>query len=241
MNWGDLVSAVQTDLGDTTGAKYTASRLYGAMRSAVNDVSMYYPLRYDHMTLEVFKDPVTKLVSDPKKFVLPDDFIQEITVECPVNTFLSLRRDRPGFRRTPPQRPMQYYVDGVCLYLDADPNGAVALDGTSNIQVLLTYYGIHGMPDDADDTDFDLTVSARDLELVVIYIKAEMLESDRSKQSSLDRFKLGTGERTDNPIRPEVTDYWAEYHLKIAERSGKTVFLERPRRYRGSRDFEGLR
>ena len=241
MNWGDLVSSVQIDLGDLQGTKYTAARLVGAFRSAINDVSMYYPLRYDRVALEVFVDPDTQQATDPRKFVLPDNFIKEITVECPADTFLSLRRDRPGFRRTPPQRPMQYYIDSSYLYLDADPAGAVVLDDTQNAQVLLTYYGIHNMPADENDNSFELTVSARDLELVMLYMKAEMLESERSKQSILDRFKMGSGERTDNPVRPEVIDYWAEYRLKIAERSGKTILLERPRRYRGSRDFEGLR
>jgi hypothetical protein len=47
----------------------------------------------------------------------------------------------------------------------------------------------------------------------------------------LDRFKLGTSDRTDNPITPEVNDFLVQYENKLQERvGGKTVFLHRERR-----------
>jgi len=214
MNWDDFLSGIRTDLGDTgTTPKYPDALLYSYFRSAIWDVSMYFPRRFDHVTLEVDE-------ADAKKFGLPDDFISEIVVECPEDNLLLPRRDRPGFKRTPSTHPLFYEVSGNNLYLDANPGGAT---------VLLSYYGVHGLPvvttgdDDAitytdgaeDPGPFILTVPDRDIELVAIYIKALINQRERTKQSSLDRFKLSTGTRQDNPIAPEVEDYFAEYRSKI--------------------------
>jgi hypothetical protein len=217
MNWGDFVSVVRTDLGDSeTTPKLTNALLYSYARSAIHDVSAYFPRRFDHVALEVD-------AADPKKFALPSDFIEEIVVECPEGNALSARQSRPGFRRTPAARPLFYEISGNALYLDADPGGSA---------VLLTYSAVHGLPASADDVTFDLTNPARDIELVQLYVKALCEQRARTKQASLDRFKLGSGDRQDNPIAPEVTDYFAEYRDKIAERSGGVIYLNRPRKYR---------
>jgi hypothetical protein len=230
MDWGDLVSSIRIDLGDNTGTKYSDELLYNYLRSAIWDVSMYYPRRFDHVTLVVSTD-------SPKKFALPSDFISEIVVECPADNSLSLRRDRPGYKHISGVRPLLYELDGSNLYLDADPGGDA---------VLLSYYGVHGLPvktvgedgtvtytDGKDPVgEFILTIPDRDLELVTLYMKALVNQRERTKQSLLDRFKPGTGNRQDNPIIMEVEDFFREYRLKLAERSGKTVFMSHSRKYR---------
>jgi hypothetical protein len=106
--------------------------------------------------------------------------------------------------------------------LDADPGSDA---------VLLSYYGVHGLPADAADVTFDLTVPLRDIELLKLYILGRVFQRARSRQSMLDRFKLGTSDRTDNPITPEVNDFLVQYENKLQERvGGKTVFLHRERR-----------
>lgn len=218
MKWDEFVSAIRTDMNDNNAAspKYGNALLYGYFRSAIYDVSMYFPRRFDHVALAV--DP-----ADPKKFALPPDFIEEIVVECPEDTFLSERRARPGVKRTPAHHPLFYEVSGNHLYLDAEPGGS---------EVLLTYNGVHGLPASPEDVTFVLTNPDRDIELLSLYVKALINQRERTKQASLDRFKLGSGDRQDNPIAPEVTDYFAEYREKIADRSGGTVFLQRTRKYR---------
>ena len=217
MKWDEFVSAIRTDLGDNaTTPKLTNALLYSYVRSAIYDVSAYFPRRFDHVALEV--DP-----GDAKKFALPPDFIEEIVVECPEDNALTARQTRPGFKRTPAQRPLFYEISGNHLYLDADPGGSA---------VLLTYHAVHGLPASADDVDFVLTNPDRDIELVSLYVKALCEQRARTKQASLDRFKLGSGDRQDNPIAPEVTDFFMEYRSRIADRSGGVIYLERPRKYR---------
>ncbi len=235
MNWDDFVASIRTDMSDNNAPpKYSDALLYNYFRSAIWDVSMYFPRRFDHVALEV--DEV-----DPKKFALPAGFISAIVVECPGDNALSLKRDRPGYRRTPSISPMFYELDANTLYLDADPGGA---------PVLLSYYGAHGLPvvatgedgkttytsgiqdEDGHSLPFVLTVPDRDIELVTLYVKALINQKERSKQSYLDRFKLGSGTREDNPIMPETTSCFSEYNHKLAERTGRTIFLTRPRKYR---------
>jgi hypothetical protein len=217
MIWDDFVKSIRIDMGDnSTPPKYSNELICSYFRSAIWDVSMYFPLRFDHVALVVSAD-------DAKKFALPSNFIEEVMVECPRDTLLSLRRDRPGTKRAPANSPMFYELDGSHLYLDADPG---------SFSVLLSYYGVHGLPEGAGDVNSILTVPDRDLELVALYVKALINQRERTRQSSLDRFKLGTGDRLDNPIAPEVEDYFREYRNKVAERSGGTIFLQRTKRYR---------
>ena len=65
---------------------------------------------------------------------------------------------------------------------------------------------------------FVFEVPDADLELIRLYVKAKVYEQMRSKQAALDRFKLGSGSREDNPIAPEVEDLMKIYHEKIMER-----------------------
>ncbi len=128
MKWDEFVASIRTDLNDNNAAtpKYSNALLYNYFRSAIHDVSMYFPRRFDHVALAVD-------VADAKKFALPSDFIEEIVVECPEDTFLSARQARPGFKRTPANRPLFYEISGNSLYLDANPGGNA---------VLLTYNAV---------------------------------------------------------------------------------------------------
>ena len=238
MNWDEFVSNIRTDMNDkSTPPKYSDDLLYVYFRSAIWDVSMYFPRRFDHVTLVVD-------AADPKKFALPAGFISAILVECPGDNALSQKRVRSGYRRVPSTQPMFYELDGNHLYLDASPSGAT---------VLLSYYGAHGLPvvvtgeggkksyvSEITETvggvtthlPFTLTVPDRDIELVALYVKALINQKEQSKQSMLDRFKMGSGSREDNPVAPETRNCFAEYNHKLAERTGRTIFLVRPRKYR---------
>jgi hypothetical protein len=178
-------------------------------------VSEWLPLDFSRVEL-------TASVDNPQQFALPDDFLEEYLVEVPADNALSLKVARPGVRRTPSSRPLFYWTNGTNLYLDADPGDDA---------VLLSYYGVHGLPADADDTSFELTVPMRDIELLQLYILGRVFQRDRSRQSQLDRFKLGSSDRQDNPLTPETNHFLIQYHEKLQDRvGGKTVFLNRERR-----------
>jgi hypothetical protein len=73
----------------------------------------------------------------------------------------------------------------------------------------------------------------RDIELLKLYILGRVFQRERSRQAMLDRFKLGTGDRQDNPIEPEVVDYMEQFNEKLADRiGGRAVFLTRERRHK---------
>lgn len=70
----------------------------------------------------------------------------------------------------------------------------------------------------------------RDVELLKIYILGRAYQRERSKQSMLDRFKLGTGDREDNPVSNEVNEFYVRFEKKMEERvGGKAIFLSRDR------------
>lgn len=82
----------------------------------------------------------------------------------------------------------------------------------------------------------DLTLPAVDEELLRIYIKAKAHEQMRGRTAALDRFKTRAtagGDRTDNPIAPEVGSLMDDYYRKVAERlGGSAIMLYRPGRGR---------
>lgn len=216
MNWGAFLSELRTELSDTGATpKFSDELLYSYLRSGVTAVSEWLPRDFSRVEL-------TASVDNPKQFVLPSDFIEEYLVECPEDTALSPRVTRPGVRRTSSSRPIFYWVNAGNVYLDADPGDNA---------VLLSYYGVHGLPADATDTTFELTVPLRDIELLQLYILGRAFQRERSRQSMLDRFKLGTADRQDNPITPEVNTFLVQYTEKVNERvGGQAVFLQRERR-----------
>jgi hypothetical protein len=216
MNWGQFLTELRSELKDDgTTQKFSDDLLYVFLRDGIWALSEWLPRDIGRITL-------TAEETDPKKFALPTDFIEEYLVECPLDNALTFRYVRPGVRRATSVRPLFYWTNTGYLFLDADPGENA---------VLISYYGVHGIPADASDQTFDLTVPMRDIELLKLYIFGRVFQRERSRQSLLDRFKVGTGDRQDNPIEPEVVDYMGQFNEKLAERiGGKAVFLTRERR-----------
>jgi len=210
--WASLLSDIRVDLKDTAATKrWPDETLYVYLKDAIRDYSLYFPLRVSRATL----------LLDGVSYPLPADYLGGPTVECPLNHYLEERMERPGVRYSAAGRPTTFYTAGGRLFLDSAPQ-----DGD---QVFLSYDARHPIPESPADADFLLTVPEMDEELLRIYIKAKANGQVRGQQSNLDRFKLGSGNRDDNPLEPEVGNLMEEYHLKIAARfPGGVVKLWRP-------------
>lgn len=218
--WEDFLADLREDLKDTGATpKWSDDVLLVYLRDSIRDYSTWFPRRIDR----------TVLVEASEAYDLPDDFVDVVFLECPRDTYLEARSPRPGTKfPTVSGTPVLFYIDGGSLYLWGSPD--------SGDEVLLTYRAVHSIPDDWDDAVTTLTVPARDLELIRLYIKAKAYESMRSRQASLDRFKLRAtagSDRQDNPLGPEVDDLMATYHQKISARlGGGTIKLYRSGRLR---------
>lgn len=214
--WAELLADLRTDLKDTGSTeRYSDEALYLWVKDAIRDYSQFYPL-YNYRE---------ELTETNDVYPLPSDFVKDITVESPANTYLETRGNRPGIRYSEPGLPSRYWLDGGNLHLDVLP--------PTDQVVLLTYTSRHGIPSAYDDTTFVMTIPEEDEELIRLYVKAKAVEQVRTLQSNLDRFKLGSGSRDDNPLQPEVLDLMTEYRRKLAERdTGGVVLLYRPGRRR---------
>jgi hypothetical protein len=210
--WATLLSEIRENVMDTSSnPRWSDALIYSYVKDAVRDYSNYFPMRVNRAQLTLTNGV----------YPLPSDFIDEVDVECPKDTYLKRRQERPGYHYIAQSVPTTYLVDGGNLYLDAD---------TSD-EVLLTYYALHPVPADANDSAFLFTVPDRDIELIRIYVKAQLNIQLRSKQAQLDRFDPGSGRRDDNPLMPETNALMLEYQRKIAERiPGGSINL-----YRGTR------
>jgi len=219
--WEDFLSAIRADIQDTGETpKYSDEMLFVYLGDALNDYSMWFPLRVDHTELKG---------SGTGPYALPDDYIADLLVECPEDRFLERRGPRPGIRYpTQSGKPFFYYTQGGSLYLNSSPYDA---DG-----VFLTYESLHPTPTAWNDAETEFTVPVKDRELLRIFIKAKIMESVRTKQAALDRFKSrfeSGSDRQDNPLLPEVEELYADYYRKIsARRGGGTVLLYRSGRHR---------
>lgn len=214
MLWSEFLAEIRVEVGDTAATpRFTDAVLWSYTRDAIIDISRYPSLarRVDRVTLTV--DPV-----DPCKFVLPDDFLSELYVECPLDTVLEPRQMKLGQRRIS-GRLSTYFTDRAYLYLNGVPTG----------DVVLTYLASHPYPANADDLTFVFTNPQRDNELVRLYVLGRVLKWMRVQQSKLDRFKATSGARDDNPMFPETIDLEKTYDEAISERmpSGG-VLLYRP-------------
>jgi hypothetical protein len=208
--WADFLSDIRADLQDTstTNKRWTDAMLYVYTKDAIRDYSTWFPKRVDKYAMTL-TDGV---------YALPLNFLQEIRVEAPQDTFLVHRREIPG---TKLRTGKYYFIEGGNLYL-GDP----ALD-----EPYLTYYASREVPASETDETFVFEIPDADMELVRLYVKAKVYEQMRSRQASLDRFKLGNGSRDDNPLTPEVDDLMKVYHEKIAERiPGGNIELYRSRK-----------
>jgi hypothetical protein len=219
MNWGDLVFEVRTAIEDTSETpKYPDKLLLSYCREAVADYSQFLPLTYEDVEL-------VQALDNPKKFTLPVDFIDDVSVSCPAGRYLEPRRGRLGTKVAVSNRPLFYHTDGNrYLYLDADPGEDA---------VLLSYKALHPIPTSETDTAFVFTIPDANMELIKLYMEGKVNTKIRNSQARLDRFKIGQGARTDNPMTEEAEDFFDEYRRKLAERiPSQPVMLYRPRKYK---------
>lgn len=198
--WADFLADVRTDIKDASGThRFADDVLYLYFKDAVRDYSQYFPIRKTAtltLTLGVYP--------------LPADFLGEETVQCPIGTFLERRNYQPGAHYTVQGNTYHYYLEMGHLTLDGAPPG----------DVILEYSAVHPLPASVADTTFVLTIPVPDEELIRLYVKAKTSEQLRTNQANLDRFKQGSGARTDNPLEPEVRDLMADYRYKMNERFG---------------------
>lgn len=214
--YAQLLSDIRVDLKDTDSAsfKFSAESMYIWVKDAIKDYSYWFPYRIDRLILSLDSD----FSAD-----LPTDFLQEYNVECPENTFLERKLPAGGITFINPSSPTLYFISGGKLSLDASPPG----------DCLLTYGALHTIPATYLSTTTVMSVPPRDEELIRLYTIAKANEQTRTKQTSIDRFKLGAGRRDDNPVHLEVETLMDEYLAKIAERSsGGAIKLFRPGRIR---------
>jgi hypothetical protein len=219
MNWGDLLSELRVDIDDTSETpKWTDKLLHSYLREAVSDYSQFLPLTFEDVQL-------TQDTDNPKKFMLPADFIDDISVSCPAGHYLEPRRGRLGTKVVVSSRPLFYHTDGNRnLYLDADP-------GTD--AVLLSYKALHPIPTSETDKEFSFTIPDANMELIMLYLEGKVNTKIRNSQARLDRFKIGAGSRTDNPMAEEAQDFFEEYRRKLAERiPSQPITLYRPRKWK---------
>jgi hypothetical protein len=213
--WAELLADIRTDLQDAGQTpRWSDDLLFMYAKDAIRDYSEWFPRRVDR----------TALTLSGSSYPLPADFVSDIFVESPVNTFLEKRQERPGTKySTLNTRPYYYFIDGGNLYLNGSPRD----------DVLLTYYATHPVPSAKDDSAFLITVPDSDIELLRLYVKAQVHSQMRGKTSRLDRFEPGSGRRDDNPLLPEYNSLMQEYLSKISERvTGGSIRLYRPGRVR---------
>jgi len=202
--WADFLSDLRSDLQDTsTSPRWSDKTLWVFTKDAIRDYSTWFPKRVDH-------DAMT-LVNGV--YPLPLDFLSDIYVEAPADTYLEKRQEIPGTKLRNSLIPGAYYP--INFYYIAGGNLYLAFPCN---EVYLTYQAARGVPASETDNDFVLEIPDADLELIRLYVKGSVYEQMRSRQASLDRFKLGTGPRDDNPLMPETTNLIEMYHTKIAER-----------------------
>lgn len=210
--YGQLLSDIRVDLKDATGSKFSDETLFIWFKDAVKDYSGWFPLEQDRVEMTLDSN---------YSAALPTDFLQEYHVECPPDTFLEKRLPAGGIKFTTPSSPTLYYLSGGRLYLDAAPPDTC----------YLSYGALHTIPANYLMTTTVLSIPPRDEELIRLYVIAKANEQTRTKQTSIDRFKLGAGRRDDNPVAVEVETLMDEYLAKIAERSsGGAIKLFRPGR-----------
>lgn len=214
--WTTLLAQVRLELKDPSGSKYSDDLLFVYGKDAIRDYSSYFPRRIDRTVLTLDAN---------NSAAVPSGFIQDITIECPKDRFLERRYERPGAKYITPGSPTLYYISGGRIYLDAAP--------LSGDQVLLSYMASHALPGSKTDGTTAMTIPEMDEELIRLYIKASAIEQTRTNQANLDRFKLGSGSRDDNPMTPEGRNLMDEYLAKIAERTpGGVIRLFRPGKLR---------
>ena len=201
--WAQFLKDLREDLQDSgSSPRWTSYLLWLYTKDAINDYSLWFPRRIDSV----------ELVASGTGYALPDDFSTDIYVESPKDTFLERRLPTTGRKFLAQSSPYFYYLDGGKLYL----NSTTVTDGP-----YLTYYAIHDVPTSEKTTPtFTFTIPDSDLELIRLYVRAQVHTQMRSKQARLDRFEPGSGRRDDNPLHPEANTLLDEYYNKVSLRVG---------------------
>ena len=209
--WADFLAEVRLDVQDTGATpRWTDEMLWIYTKDAIRDYSQWFPKRVDRLLVA----PVDGV------YALPADYVDDVYVECPEDRILERRQEIPGRRYGSITRPLYYHIQGGNLYLNGSP-----LDGDN---LYLTYDAVHPVPASETDTAFVFTVPDADIELIRLYVRAQVHAQMRSKQARLDRFEPGSGRRDDNPLTPEMSNLMADYNAKIALRiKGRAIKLYR--------------
>lgn len=199
--WIELLADIRADLQDVPSEggtpKWSDGMLYLYAKDAIRDYSTWFPKRADRLEIA----PVDGA------YPLPSDFIEDITVEQPLDTYLVRRPNRPG---------SQYQTSSLAHFYTIQ-GGKIYLSSPSEEPIFLSYFCTHNVPTSETDDVTLLTIPDMDMELVRLYVKAKVYAQMRGRQSALDRFKVA-GRRDDNPLEPEVGDLMEDYRRKLAER-----------------------
>lgn len=204
LTWAAFKSRLRAEMDDAA-SPYTWSDdlLYTWLKDALADYSLYAPL----------EEQATLTDKSGASYALPDDCLRVDLVESPSGTYLSPGLGRPNVKIPTTYRVWRYRVNRTTLTLNKD----------TEQDVIITYKALHPAPSAANDDTFALTFRESDTELISLFIRAKAYEFQRSNQSSLDRFQLGSGDRQDNPLTPEVNHLMLDYERKIARRYGGGV------------------
>lgn len=197
--FGELLADIRQDVQDTSSnPRWSDELIHMYIKDALADYSTWFPRYVARVAL----------VSDVDGYALPADFLEDVLVECPQDTFLERRHVRPGvvYRATP--SPKYYYI----------VSGKLILSAAADSDVLLSYQAAHPAPPADTETDFVITVPDSDLELIRLFVKAKIHEQMRAKTARQDRFDQGSGRRDDNPITPEAANLMREYRQRIYDR-----------------------
>lgn len=207
MKWTEFLAELRADLKDTgTGVspaptifKWSDKVLFLYAKDAIRDYSTWFPKRKDRVAI----------LPTGESYALPVDYIREISVELPIDTYLQLRQSKPGTQYKIQPKVSFYFIQSGQVYINCK---------AGDRPIYLTYAAAHTVPTSETDATTELTIPDIDLELIRTYVKAKVYGQMKSNQASLDRFKA-TGARDDNPIEAEVVDFMAEYRRGIADRT----------------------
>jgi hypothetical protein len=221
VTWAQFLAELRVELNDvpaTGGApRYSDDLLYLYARDGIRDYSQFFPKN-------VRQEQLVAVEGSVRQYVLPQDILGIEDVQCPLDTHLQLRQERPGSQVVIRYSLLWYWIAGDNLFLNYDPKEG---DG-----VYLSYYALHPVPADKTDATFVLTVPNADLELIKLFVMAKVQIKVRNDQSRLDRFKITSGSRDDNPMIVETTDFMERYHEGITRRMrGGRIQLYHPRRF----------
>ena len=212
--WKALLADLRTDLKDTgTTPRWSDATLYLFAKDAVRAYSVDLPNI-------VFRETLT---AADGVFTLPTECIGIISVESSEGVYLERFEPKVGKRVRLSSAIVSYYTSGGKLYLNTTP--------TNGDTVMMTYKAVYDLPISEEDDDTIINIPIEDEEIVRLFVKAKISEQMRLGQSSLDRFKPGSGARDDNPLLPEHNELMREYHERIAQRLGGMIPLNRHGRF----------